>query len=252
MSQMPGDNFTSHLVDEDAPMYNQNNGQHSNTNSTSTQGHTNFEAAVYQELVESRQVQTHLMELLMRQLQPATTMTASYPVEEPRNEGHKKLAADPQPFDGTAGKLEEIFSDLTLCFMADPDKFKLPRAKIVYALSYMKGGSAHSWATNILKEKKDLWPTWEEFEDTVWKRFEMGNQKVEAQNVMGGLRQGGRPVEEFFDAFETHKPYSGLNDEACVNILHHALDCHLIESIYNQNKVPTTYHDWKDLAIHKD
>ncbi|KAF8156064.1 hypothetical protein B0H34DRAFT_635823, partial [Crassisporium funariophilum] len=56
----------------------------------------------------------------------------------------------PQPFDGTTGKLEEFLSDLTLCFMADPDKFQLPHTKIIYALLYMKGGSAHPWATNVL------------------------------------------------------------------------------------------------------
>ncbi|KAF8153080.1 hypothetical protein B0H34DRAFT_635637, partial [Crassisporium funariophilum] len=51
---------------------------------------------------------------------------------------------------GTTRKLKEFLSNLTLCSMADPDKFKLPHTKIIYTLSYMKGGLAHPWATNVL------------------------------------------------------------------------------------------------------
>ncbi|KAF8154523.1 hypothetical protein B0H34DRAFT_676291 [Crassisporium funariophilum] len=165
MSHMPGENSTlpTGAVDEDTPMYNPTNGQHANVTS-STEAHSNFEAAVFQELVESRRLQTQLMEMMLGQFQATSAQTTAHSGTETHSSGHKKLAADPQPFDGTTGKLEEFLSDLTLCFMADPDKFRLPHTKIIYALSYMKGGSAHPWATNVLKEKKDLWPTWEEFE----------------------------------------------------------------------------------------
>ena len=59
-------------------------------------------------------------------------------------------------------------------------------------------------------------------------------------------------MEEYFDTFEVHQPYSGLNDAACLQLLRHGLDYRLINAIYNQNIVPTTYEGFKELAIQKD
>jgi uncharacterized membrane protein YgcG len=146
--------------------------------------------------------------------------------------------------------LEEFLSDLRLCFLAD-GRFNTTRKQIIYALSYMKGGSAHAWAVNESK-REELWATWADFERALRGRFEMGYRMVEAQDVLHGLKQQGRPVEEYFDTFEAHRPYSGLNDAACLQLLCHGLDYRLINAIYNQNIVPTTYKGFKELAIKKD
>ena len=58
-------------------------------------------------------------------------------------------------------------------------------------------------------------------------------------------------MEEYFDVFEAHRPYSGLNDEACIQLLRKNLNPGLLDSIYNQNELPKTYNDWKDLSICK-
>jgi hypothetical protein len=79
--------------------------------------------------------------------------------------GGRKPAADPQPFDSTSGKLEEFLSDLHLSFLAD-SHLNTPCKQIVFALSYMKGGSAHAWAVNESK-REELWVTWADFEEAL-------------------------------------------------------------------------------------
>ncbi|KJA15045.1 hypothetical protein HYPSUDRAFT_95796, partial [Hypholoma sublateritium FD-334 SS-4] len=161
----------------------------------------------------------------------------------------------PQPFDGSSGKFEEFLSDLRLCFLADPIRFDTDRKRIIFALSYMKGGSAHAWAMNIsdrYARGEEIWVTWAQFEAALRGRFVMGDRKVEAQEKLRNLRQAGRPAEVFFDEFEAQRPYSGFNDDTCVNLVRYNLDRRLVDSIYNQNELPTTYIGWRDLAIRKD
>jgi len=244
MPQNPGD---IPLPTEDVPMFNPPNGQFAIPASVQAQPtpltETGFGDAVLQELMQSRRSQEQLMERLV------TAITTARPGEG----GGKKLAADPQPYDGSPGKLDEFLSDLRLCFLADRKRFDTERSKILYALSYMKEGSAHAWTVNETK-KEDVggYANWEEFEKTLRGRFQMGNKKVEAQNFLRKLYQKGRMVEEYFDEFEAYHPYSGYNDDALIGILREHLDLNLLNAMYTQNEMPTTYLGWKKLAICKD
>jgi len=251
MSQMPGDNPIPStqaplpIPDDDIPMFNPPNNIPDPAQSQSmTDGE--FGRAILQELIQSRRSQEQTVQRLLAEREIAATRPAA-PGE---SLGSKKLAADPNPFDGTSGKLEEFLSDLRLCFLAD-GRFNTAQKQIIYALSYMKGGSAHAWAVNESK-REELWATWADFERALRGRFEMGDRMVEAQDALHGLKQRGRPVEEYFDTFKAHRPYSGLNDAACLQLLRHGLDYRLISAIYNQNIVPTTYEGFKELAIRKD
>jgi len=249
MSQMPGDNpippaqAQLPIPDDDVPMFNPPNIPDPVQSQPMTDGE--FGRAILQELIQSRRSQEQMVQRLLAEHEAAATRPAAS-----GESGSKKLAADPNPFDGTSGKLEEFLSDLRLCFLAD-GRFNTARKQIIYALSYMKGGSACAWAVNESK-REELWATWADFENALRDRFEMGDRRVEAQNVLHGLKQQGRPVEEYFDTFEAHRPYSGLNDAACLQLLRHGLDYRLINAIYNQNIVPTTYERFKELAIQKD
>jgi hypothetical protein len=155
-------------------------------------------SVLLRELIESRRSQENIVNMLLAERERLHTPTP----HSSGGNGGRKLAADPQPFDGTSGKLEEFLSDLRLSFLAD-SHLDTPRKQIVFALSYMKGGSAHAWAINESK-REELWATWAEFEETLRGRFEMGDRKVEAQDALHGLKQGSRPVEEYFDTFEAH------------------------------------------------
>ncbi|KJA12886.1 hypothetical protein HYPSUDRAFT_94432, partial [Hypholoma sublateritium FD-334 SS-4] len=150
----------------------------------------------------------------------------------------------PQPFDGSSGKFREFLSDLRLCFLADPVQFDTNRKCIIFALSYMKGGSAHAWAMNIsdhYARGEEVWVTWMQFEVALRGRFVMVDRKVEAQEKLRSLQQSGHPAEVFFDKFEAQRPYSGFNNDACVNLVRYNLDRCLVDAIYNQNELP---HQW--------
>jgi len=241
--QVPPTYIPAPLPDDDAPM---GNGEQAHNPPPASGAEENFGFALFQQLVHSNQRHDQILAAFMEErLRTQTTTT----------ESKKSLAADPQQFDGSMGKLNEFLSDLRLSFLADPNRFNTDHKRIIFALSYMKGGSAHPWAMNVsdrYAKGETIWTSWKSFEEALRARFEMGDRKVEAQNVMQRLTQHGRPVEEFFDTFETNRPYSGLNDEACIQLLRDNLDLRLVNAIYSQNELPTNYHDWKELAIRKD
>ena len=264
MSQMPGDNLIPlaqaqlPIPDDDVPMFNPPNipipgddvpmfNPLNIPDPIQPQPMTDgkFGHAILQELIQSRCSQEQTVQRLLAKCKAAATHPAAS-----GESGSKKLAADPNPFDGTSGKLEEFLSDLCLCFLAD-GHFNTVHKQIIYTLSYMKGGSAHAWVVNESK-REELWAMWADFERVLRGRFKMGDRMVEAQDVLHELKQQGRPIEEYFDTFEVHQPYSGLNDAACLQLLHHGLDYCLINAIYNQNIVLTTYEGFKELAIQKD
>ncbi|KIM37139.1 hypothetical protein M413DRAFT_36678, partial [Hebeloma cylindrosporum] len=161
----------------------------------------------------------------------------------------------PQIYDGSPKKLEEFLSDLRLCFLADPKHFNTPLSKILFAFSFMKGGSAHPWAVNENRDESAIsqkYPTWQSFEAALRARFQMGNRKTEAQDALEYLHQRGRPAEEYFDDFEAQAPYSGFNDDALINLLKRRLNEALVDKMFEQTEMPTTYLGWKELAIVKD
>ena len=61
----------------------------------------------------------------------------------PGNTGSKGLAmAKPTPFDGNRKRMEQFLHEIDLIILARKSDFLDKFAKIAYALSYMKGGSA--------------------------------------------------------------------------------------------------------------
>ena len=251
MSQMPGDNPVPlaqaqlPIPDDDVPMFNPPNIPGPDPVQPQPMTDSEFGRAILQELIQSRHSQEQTVQRLLAECEAAATRPAAS-----GESGSKKLAADLNPFNRTSGKLEGFLSDLRLCFLAN-GHFNTACKQIIYALSYMKGGSAHAWAVNESK-REELWATWADFERALRGRFEMGDRMVETQDVLHGLKQQGQPVEEYFDTFEAHRPYSGLNNAACLQLLRHGLDYCLINAIYNQNIILTTYEGFKELAIQKD
>ena len=188
MSQMPGDNLVPlaqaqlPIPDDDVPMFNPLNIPDPIQPQPMTDG--KFGCAILQELIQSCHSQEQTVQRLLAEREAAAT----YPAASGES-GSKKLAANPNPFNRTSGKLEEFLSDLRLCFLAD-GRFNTARKQIIYVLSYMKGGSAHAWVVNESK-REELWATWADFERALRGRFKMGDRIVEAQDVLHGLKQQG-------------------------------------------------------------
>ena len=57
-------------------------------------------------------------------------------------------AADPEPFDGNWDQTEEFMRAIQIAVTMQADTFADERMKILYALSFMRGGMAQVWAAN--------------------------------------------------------------------------------------------------------
>ena len=61
--------------------------------------------------------------------------------------------AKPTPFDRSQKRIEQFLHKINLMILARKNNFPDEFAKIAYALSYMKGGSARIWERNFTKAR---------------------------------------------------------------------------------------------------
>ena len=73
---------------------------------------------------------------------------ASIPAQTSHNSIQSAKAADPEPFDGNCDKTEEFVRAVWIAVTMQVDTFADERMKVLYALSFMRGGMAQVWAAN--------------------------------------------------------------------------------------------------------
>ena len=103
---MPGDNpipptqAQLPIPDDDIAMFNPPNIPDPTQSQPMTDGE--FGRAILRELIQSRRSQGQTVQRLLAERETAAT----HPVASGESLGSKKFAADPTPFDGTSGKLD--------------------------------------------------------------------------------------------------------------------------------------------------
>ena len=73
---------------------------------------------------------------------------ASIPIQTSHDPIQSAKAADPKPFDGNHDKTEEFVRAVQIVVTMQADTFADERVKVLYALSFMHGGTAQVWAAN--------------------------------------------------------------------------------------------------------
>ena len=164
--------------------------------------------------------------------------------------------ARPEPFDGSAEKIDIFLRELYLNFEDEASYFQVDHMrKIRFALSYMKEKFAAQWASRITGELEvgaRSYQSWEEFRMELLATFHDPNKKEMAQRRLEQLKQGGKPAAEFFVEFEEHRSQAGYNDEGYVALLKKNLSPQVVERIYALEAIPTTYDQWKSYALRFD
>ena len=140
--------------------------------------------------------------------------------------------AAPDPFDGSKASLTPFLRTLALSFVAYG--LRTDEQKIVFTLSYMKGGLAGPWADAYTDRAlhSDDWGTWEEFMMSLHSTFEDHDEEKTAQHRLDALRQGRKPAEEFFlefDQLAQRTKYSVNHDSYLISLLEKALHPRLVD-----------------------
>ena len=166
--------------------------------------------------------------------------------------------AKPAEFSGKDFK--SWWRSVQLYVLANKRDFTDDESKILFALSYMKGGNAERWAANfedtVLDEKSGNFGTWAEFTAEMKGSFENTNARQDAQNKLEALKQGTQTAEEYFQHFELYRREAGFVGDAHFNYLQSLLEKQvndvISDVIYNGDSLPTTYEAWKSKIIRID
>jgi hypothetical protein len=193
--------------------------------------------------------------------QPTPTSTSSIPsAENPLDAPHNRSSsfkgikvAPPIFFDGSQGKADTFISELLLYFHGK--KMQDDSEKIVFALSYMKGGTAGPWAKLKVKQlssaEEIVW-SWDDFVQEFQSTFGDPDPAGTARFKLDQLKQGNHTVDEYVSNFRELKDETGYNDAALVEKFEKGLNPGIVDKIYGLSEMPTTLNSWIQWATKFD
>ena len=185
---------------------------------------------------------------------PAPIVNIPAPAPAPAPAGCLPKAADPEVFSGDRKKADIFLCAVALNITIQPNSFPDDCTCILYALSWMQGGSAGDWAANhthsMLENNQQPFATWAEFCTHFEAAFGDSDQPAQARQCLHDLKMvRGMTAEEYTAAFEAMADCSGFNDQALMDAYERGLQRGLVEKIH-LDVLPTTLQDWKDKVIH--
>ncbi len=177
---------------------------------------------------------TQQIQVLQNQL---STWTPSPPVDLPPPPATTKLLkiTAPTPFTGLQDDLDHFKAECSLYICLQGSEFPDETSRMLFILSYMKGGAARTWATHKIQQvlnPSGMPMMMDKFEAEVDLVFVDLNQEATAWQKLSMLWQGANSVDELIQQFKVHGPMSRLGDIGLVHHFEQALNSHLRESIY--------------------
>jgi len=128
-----------------------------------------------------------------------------------------KLSCPPD-FNGERHNGRVFFNSCSLYIRLAPEQFQDKQERILWALTFFKGGRAAKWSKNVFCQEADtgILPiqTWGEFEQQFRLHFFPVNAEADAINTLEGTsyHQGNRMVDDYLDGFQTLVSDAGYTD----------------------------------------
>ena len=159
-------------------------------------------------------------------------------------------AAKPEDFNGKSDQLEPFIHQCNL--FLELDNYS-DRRKITFVLSYMKTGSALTWAEQKMTEYSTAgWTiTYAAFLTELRASFGDVSREKTARIKIFKLKQTGS-VDDYNVEFVAQHALSGFSDEASLEIWKKGLKNSILCRIYNEATEPTDFATWRLRASHYD
>jgi hypothetical protein len=149
---------------------------------------------------------------------------------------------------------------LFVYFTANPDDFPTHQRRILFMLSYMKGGITQMWAESYIErvmteDGENFFDTWIVFLRGLDKAFTNPNAERAAQSELEMLRQDRRTAEEFFFHFEQAARKAGYregHEGYLISLLERNMNSALVDKVYQSTPLPQEYGEWKEKLIELD
>jgi hypothetical protein len=187
---------------------------------------------------------THML-ALQAQLDALKTATPSSTSVKPI-----KMAA-PETFSGERSKADSFLRQVNLYISGRSADFPNDDSKIIFALSYMKGGTAGIWAdqaADVIGMGDSPFESWKEFVSKFSSVFCDPDKGATARQKMEILKQGFKSADEYIAEFALLANQTGYNDQAHVEFFQKGLNQSLVNKIYNLSQMPTTPQEWYGYA----
>jgi len=177
-------------------------------------------------------------------------------VQLPPPGGRPPKAADPEVFTGDRKKADAFLRAVSLNIAIQPNAFPNDQTKVLYALSWMQGGSAGDWAANhtrtILETGAQPFATWAVFRERFEAAFGDSDRQAQSRQRLRDIKMTrGMTAEEYTAAFEAIAGRTGFNEDALMDAYEHGLQRGIVEKIH-LDTLPTTLADWKSKALRID
>lgn len=160
------------------------------------------------------------------------------------NNNETRISA-PEIFEGDRTKTEQFLMDCDLYFGINEVKYDTDKKKIIFALSYMKNGTAGAWKLVFAKDHASGYGTWNEFKTSFRESFEPIDQEANTRLELDQLRQGNGNADDYVSKFKILISRSGIADEGSqIMMFMKGLNPVLRNKIYGSYPLPTKMEDW--------
>jgi len=120
---------------------------------------------------------------------PVPSPPASPSPAPPTRRTRPKLSC-PLDFNGEHHNGHAFLNSCSLYIHLAPEQFQDEQERILWALTFFKGGRAAKWSENVFRQEADtgVFPiqTWGEFEQQFWLHFFPANAEADAINALEG------------------------------------------------------------------
>lgn len=181
---------------------------------------------------------------------PASAQAAPPAVPLPPTREAK--GADPEPFSGDRKATDAFLRAVKLNIALQPRMYHSEKGKILYTLSWMRGGTAGAWAENLTTvmldpNTQDPYATFADFLVAFESAFGEPDRAFSARTQLHSLRQGSMSAEEYTAHFEAIAGRTGFDEEALVDAYQRGLNARLLEKIHYTD-LPVGLAGWKEKA----
>jgi len=128
-----------------------------------------------------------------------------------------KLSCPPD-FNGEHHNSHAFLNSCSLYIRLAPEQFHDEQERILWALTFFKGGCVTKWSKNVFRQKADtgIFPiqTWGEFEQQFRLHFFPANAEADTINALEGTsyHQGNWMVDDYLDSFQALVSDAGYTD----------------------------------------
>jgi hypothetical protein len=153
----------------------------------------------------------------------------------------------PSDFTGERTKTNRFIQECKLYLRVNNTRYDTDEKKVIFALSFMNGGSAGSWKEGKTAEciTNNNFGTWAGFKQELLLHFSPVDDAGVARTEIRELKQGSRPVEEYISEFRILAHRVQFNSEPMIiEYFMQGLNPTLLEKVHTMEKVPTTIAGW--------